>query len=187
MTTVLARCSIKIPVVRTFCHNKTIMISTSSDLWKKIMVNVNLLLYTPWRHTEEWKYSSTNFNLRVRHRWVVTVVPQPLWPPRKDPGIYSTAGFIGTQCKHRKFGEKWRILPLPGIAFTRPTHSLITIPSYPGSHMITLPNRNTIWCIESSSSNFRFMGHLDIMALYEKTQFYSLYHISHYDNITHRK
>ena len=25
------------------------------------------------------------------------------------------------------------------------------------------------------------MGHLDIMALYEKTQFYSLYHISPYE------
>jgi hypothetical protein len=38
----------------------------------------------PWRRIGEWRYGSIILNVSTRWRWLVSFVPQPLYPRRKS-------------------------------------------------------------------------------------------------------
>jgi hypothetical protein len=91
----------------------------------------------------QWHHQESNPQPRW-HRWVVTVVPQPLYPQER-PWYILNSRLDWTPVQAQKFWQKVKTLaPTRNThSLRRPTYSLITLASYPGPHTITLPNINT--------------------------------------------
>jgi hypothetical protein len=51
----------------------------------KVVPELNWLSAVTWRHTREWRYSSTVLDLDTRWRWVVSFTPLSLYPRGRSP------------------------------------------------------------------------------------------------------
>jgi hypothetical protein len=64
--------------------------------------------YVPWWHKGKWRYSPTILDLSTRWRWVVSFMPQPLYPQRNCPLV--------------PMGSREKSLTLPRINPGNPGH-----------------------------------------------------------------
>jgi hypothetical protein len=82
----------------------------------------------PWRHVEEWGYSSSILNLGTGWRWVVSFTLQPIFPGEIVPCTHRIGGLVGFR-DGLDAVEARKILPLPEIEL-RPSSSYpVTIPT----------------------------------------------------------
>jgi hypothetical protein len=65
----------------------------------------------PWRHIGEWRYSSTIPDLGTRWRWVVSVMPRPLYPWGKSPLYPLDRRLGGPQSWSGCYGEEKNLAP----------------------------------------------------------------------------
>jgi hypothetical protein len=78
---------------------------------RKVVPVLNSLSAMPWRHSGEWRYSSTILDLGTRWRWVVSLTLQPLYPPGNRPRYPLDRRLGGSQCQSGRCGEEKHILP----------------------------------------------------------------------------
>jgi hypothetical protein len=65
---------------------------------------LNYLSTMPWRHTEEWRYSSTILDLGTRWRWVVSYTHRPLYLWGKSPRFLLDRRLGGLQSRSELCG-----------------------------------------------------------------------------------
>jgi hypothetical protein len=68
----------------------------------------------PWRHTGEWRYSSTFLYLGTRWRWEVIFTPRPLYPRVKGHRYPLDRRLSWPQSRSTRCGEGINFLPYRG-------------------------------------------------------------------------
>jgi hypothetical protein len=89
-----------------------------------------------WRHMGEWRYSSAVLDLSTRWRWVVSFMPQPLYPQVKSP--HWIEGWMGSRAALGAVKKMEISCPCRQSNPGRPDNSLVT--------MLTIVPISCYWC-----------------------------------------
>jgi hypothetical protein len=78
----------------------------------KVILVLNSLSTTPWRHMGEWRYSSTILELINRWTWVVRFTPQPLYSQGNNHWYPLKRGLGRPQSHCGLYGEDLNLIPV---------------------------------------------------------------------------
>lgn len=89
---------------------------------------------TSWKRMEEWRYSSTCFNLGSRWMWLFIFMFRPV-PSRREPSLHQIEGLVGLKTKMDSTEKSTEIFrgverpftghPSPSLLTTLSTHTCL--------------------------------------------------------------